>query len=192
MNAACEITVLNRNGRAIVFLVGEMDLSAREMIDDALLRAQQGSADVIVDVSKVTYIDSTGINTLLRAHHRAPEGQFHVVGATGAVRRVLDITGLAELLLDESLSLTWQQITYHASGWRQWTTVERTEQGAPVAEISEDGPSATFDGHGARYRLDMEGHSAAYGSLDDAMSAARLFATGGWERGIRRTESHNS
>jgi anti-anti-sigma factor len=192
MNAACDITVLNRSGRAIVCLFGEMELSAKEMIDDALERTQQGSADVIIDLSKVTYIDSICVNTLIRAHNRVPDGQLHLVGATGAVRRVFEITGLAELLLDESPSLTWQQITYHACGWRQWTTVERTQEGAPVAEISEDGPFATPGGSSARYRLDMEGQTAMYASLEDAMSAAKVFATGGWERRTRTTESRNN
>jgi anti-sigma B factor antagonist len=53
---------------------------------------------VIVDLSQVTYIDSTGINAFLRAHREAPEGRFHMVGATEWIRKVFEITGVAMLL----------------------------------------------------------------------------------------------
>jgi anti-anti-sigma factor len=106
VNAPFEISVVNRNGRAIVFVSGEIDLSAKPLIDDALQEAQKEPADVIIDLSQVTFIDSTGINALIGARRVTPGGQLHVVGASGRVRRVLEITGVAEYLSGDDSEAT--------------------------------------------------------------------------------------
>jgi stage II sporulation protein AA (anti-sigma F factor antagonist) len=102
VNDSFGVKAVISKGRAIVFVQGEIDMSAGLEIRDALSTAQQGSPDVIVDVSDVTFMDSTGINALLRAHRQMPPGgSLRVAGATSAVRRVFDITGVSELLLRE-------------------------------------------------------------------------------------------
>ncbi len=172
------VEVANSNGRAIVFVRGEIDMSAGPEIRDALSTAQQGSPDVIVDVSDVTFMDSTGINALLRAHRQvSPGGSLWVVGATSAVRRVFDITGVSELLLLEPRRLTWQQVTYHTSGWRQWMTEQTTNDGRPIAEIIEVGPASGWGSHHVRYALESEGETRLYESLDEAIRAAELLGS---------------
>ncbi len=176
VNDSFAVKAVNSNGRAIVFLQGEIDMSAGPAIRDALSTAQQGSPDVSVDLSDVTFMDSTGINALLRAYRQAsPGGSLRVVGAIPAVRRVFDITGVSEPLLLEPKRLTWQQVTYHLSGWRQWMTDQTTNDGGPIAEIIEVGP------HGGRgnvhYALESKGESRLYRSLDEAMRAAELLGS---------------
>jgi anti-anti-sigma factor len=100
VSAAFDVTVVNINGRAVVFMSGEIDLTAQARIREALRTAAQGSADVIVDLSQVTFIDTTGINALVGARRRARDGRFHVVGASGQIRNVLEITGVAQYLAD--------------------------------------------------------------------------------------------
>jgi anti-sigma B factor antagonist len=100
MKAACEVTVVYRNGRAIVSVSGEMDLASAAELREALRTAQQGSADVIVDLSRMTFIDTTGIGALVGARRNAPDGQFHVAGATRQIRSVFEITGVAQYLAD--------------------------------------------------------------------------------------------
>ena len=95
-----------------------------------------------------------------------------VVGPSPAVRRVFEITGVSELLLIEPQPLTWRQVTFHTSGWRQWMTVETTEEGRPVAEIVEVGPENDFAGDGVHYALETSGATTQCGSLDEAMRAA--------------------
>ena len=49
----------------------------------------------MVDLSGVTFMDSTGINALVAAHHRMPQdGELRVVGLRSNVQRVFEITGL--------------------------------------------------------------------------------------------------
>ncbi len=166
------------NGRAVVFVQGEIDMSAGPAIRDALSTAQQGSPDVIVDVSDVSFMDSTGINALLRAHRQvSPGGSLRVVGATSAVRRVFDITGVSELLLLEPNRLSWQQVTYHTSGWRQWMTDQTTNDGKPIAEIVEVGPHSGWSSHNVQYALESEGETRLYDSLDEAIRAAELLGS---------------
>jgi anti-sigma B factor antagonist len=196
MAAKFDVTVVNRNGRAVTFLRGEIDPTTKELVLEALQTAQQGSADVIVDVSQVTFMDSTGINALVRAYGEAQEGRFHVVGPTKAIRRIFEITGVDGLLLEGSRRLTWQQITHHPSGWRQWTTDQSTRGGAPMGEIIEIGPLAGFGPDGARYLLEMDGHAAVYESLTEAMRAAddptaQVRGAGGREH-LTREQSLNS
>jgi stage II sporulation protein AA (anti-sigma F factor antagonist) len=96
------VRVVTANGRAIVFVSGEIDMLVEERLAGALEAAQYAVADVTVDLTKVTFMDSSGLNVLVRAYQRAPErGSCRVVGARGLARRVMDLTGVAALLLDE-------------------------------------------------------------------------------------------
>jgi anti-sigma B factor antagonist len=104
MVAGFDVTLVNRNGQITIFMRGEI-LSARGQVDEALLTAQHASGDVIVDLSQVTFIDSTGINALVRARREALDGRFYVVGASERIRRVFEITGVAEYL-EEPLRTT--------------------------------------------------------------------------------------
>ena len=168
-----DVKVVNGTGRAIVFVRGDIDLVSGQAFRDALLRAQEGAPDVIVDFSEVAFMDSTGIHALLGAYRRAQNrGSLAVVGSSPAVRRVFEITGVSELLLVEPQPLTWRQVTFHTSGWRQWMTVETTEEGRPVAEIVEVGPGSDLVGNGHRYALETSGATTQCGSLDEAMRTA--------------------
>jgi anti-anti-sigma factor len=166
----CEITVANRNGCAIVFIAGEMDVGGGQQLCDALLEAQRGSDNVIVDMNRLTFMDSTASSAFASASKRIP-ARLRVVGARPAVRREFEIAGLTELLLDET-GFTWQQLTHHRSGWRQWLTREANHEGVPVAEIIEVGPWPGYGTDHAHYLLETTGTASLYGSLDDAMRAA--------------------
>lgn len=87
-------------GRMVVALVGECDLAARDKLTSSLLAAVGSAPVVVVDVAALTFLDSTGIHSLVTAHHaaRAAGGRLHLVNATGMVANVLDLTGVGELL----------------------------------------------------------------------------------------------
>ncbi|MEU5949436.1 STAS domain-containing protein [Micromonospora sp. NPDC047465] len=59
--------------------------------------AQVGTVEV--DLAGLTFIDSTVISTLVGAHHAASRGvDLTLVNAAGQVRRVLDMTGIMQML----------------------------------------------------------------------------------------------
>lgn len=89
----------------MIQLGGELDLAntaALEQELDAALR--NGNARVIVDMSELTFIDSTGIALLVTAAGGADgdgngEGRVRFLRSrAAAVNRVLDLTGVAERL----------------------------------------------------------------------------------------------
>jgi anti-sigma B factor antagonist len=80
---------------------GELDLAAAPSLRAALGRAlESGATSVCVDLSAVTFLDSTGLDVFVDASRQA-RGlgiSFVLTGAAANVRRVFDITNLGELL----------------------------------------------------------------------------------------------
>lgn len=84
---------------------GEIDLSTAPELDREIAAAHHGDATaVVVDLAGVTFLDSAGINTLLKGRRLAEEhGQrFRVAGADGVVRQLLDLTGVWEHLTGQA------------------------------------------------------------------------------------------
>ena len=79
-------------------LSGELDLANTETLADQLEKAERSGAGVIVlDMTELEFIDSTGIALLVSTHHRLNNDAecFRLVGSEGkAVRRVMALTGL--------------------------------------------------------------------------------------------------
>ena len=64
-------------------------------LDDVLDR---GAKVVVLDLSGASFLDSSGLRVIVRAGERLREhdGQLIIEGASGAVSRVLEVTGLLE------------------------------------------------------------------------------------------------
>ncbi len=80
---------------------GEIDVDSCRRLDDALAHlVDDGARLVVLDLSKVDFVDSSGLRTVLRAEQQLHEagGELVVRGMSGAVERVLEITGLLERL----------------------------------------------------------------------------------------------
>ena len=78
-------------------LSGELDLANTETLADQLEKAERGGGVIVLDMTELEFIDSTGI-ALLVATHRRLNGDadcFRLVGSEGkAVCRVMALTGL--------------------------------------------------------------------------------------------------
>ena len=76
---------------------GELDLFTAPRLQEALERSiDLGARRVVVDLARVTFIDSTALGVLIGVGRqlRAGEGSLDLVCQNGNVRRVLEITGL--------------------------------------------------------------------------------------------------
>jgi anti-anti-sigma factor len=92
-----ELSTRSLDGRAVVTVVGEVDLeTASQLGDHALAALQDVSPHLAVDLSQVTFMDSTGLKVMLAVRKRAElaDGSLAVVGATRTVRKVFVLTGL--------------------------------------------------------------------------------------------------
>lgn len=85
------------NGSAVVAVVGEIDLFTAPEFKLAVQAAINGGHDrVIIDLSEVTFIDSSSLGVLIGAHRRlkARHGTMTVVTANEAILKTFQITGL--------------------------------------------------------------------------------------------------
>jgi anti-sigma B factor antagonist len=82
-------------------LTGDLDLATAEEAERGILDAEDGRPDVlIIDLSGLAFMDSTGLRVILSASTRAQEQNRRVVLVKGplVVQRVFEITRLAERL----------------------------------------------------------------------------------------------
>ena len=77
-----------------VSVSGELDLATAPELADALAEAPAGAAVVILDLSQLTFIDSTGLHMILAARARLAEADCRLVLIPGAhqVQRIFEIT----------------------------------------------------------------------------------------------------
>ena len=96
-----EVRTVHHDGQATLFVRGEIDIAVHKRFVDALQAAQDESTDVVVDLTEVTFIDSAGISALMRGYKDATDpSRLRLVGVRPSIRRVLEITGVAHLLLE--------------------------------------------------------------------------------------------
>ena len=85
-------------GRTLLFkLRGSLDLATSPTVRAAFSDAiEQGSRHLIVDLTQLEFLDSTGLGVLIGAHRRLAEhdGSLRLVVADGSIARLLNITGL--------------------------------------------------------------------------------------------------
>jgi anti-sigma B factor antagonist len=96
-----DVRTEDRNGLVHVALVGELDLSTVAKVQEELSRVEAASpATLVVDLSKLTFLDSTGLRCIVTADERARTDGRRIVIVRGpdAVQRVFAITRLEERL----------------------------------------------------------------------------------------------
>lgn len=92
-------------GPACLRLAGELDLATAPELNAAIDRlAAEGHRELLLDLAELTFCDSTGIAAFVRGDNLAAAagGWLRLTGATGRVARVLQVTGLAEVLSHEA------------------------------------------------------------------------------------------
>lgn len=90
-----------QSNASLVVLGGEHDLASADGLRLTLEDSLASSDHLIVDLSGAAFIDSTVVGVLLQTMRRAEalDRKFTVVlGTAPAVERILDVTGLLELM----------------------------------------------------------------------------------------------
>ena len=80
----------------VLTLGGELDLATVPVLQERLDDAMRGKAAVVIDLSRLRFIDSSGLELLVRAerHQRDSGGQLVLVRGPRAVHRVFALTSL--------------------------------------------------------------------------------------------------
>ena len=94
---AFALTVRPDRERLVVEPRGELDLATADVLRGALADAlDDGWAEVVVDLRRLTFLDSQGVHALLdaRATYEQSASRMTIVDGVPAVARVLEITGV--------------------------------------------------------------------------------------------------
>ena len=96
-----DVRTEDRDGLVHMSLMGELDLSSVAKVQEELRRIEANApATLVVDLSKLSFLDSTGLRCIVTADERAREQGRRIVIVRGpdAVQRVFAITRLEERL----------------------------------------------------------------------------------------------
>ena len=91
----------SRDGVDVLFVEGEIDVASAPRLIAALNEAvAEAARSVIIDLTSVGFMDSTGLALLINAHRRLAVRRkgFAVVCPAGPLRRVFEITDMVDTL----------------------------------------------------------------------------------------------
>ncbi len=88
-------------GWRLIAATGEIDISSAPALDQSIDRALADGADrIALDLCGVTFMDSTGLRTLITAQRKLKDpGDLAVVVGSGPVLRLLEVAGVVDNLL---------------------------------------------------------------------------------------------
>ncbi len=90
-----------RDGHIQLFaLGGSLDIATSPTLRAALMEAaDRDKHEIVVDLTHLEFLDSTGLGALIGAHKRAAEhgGSVRLVAQEGQILRLLRITGLLDV-----------------------------------------------------------------------------------------------
>ena len=92
------------DGAHVIRLHGELDIDAAPDLERALLRSRPAGERVVLDLSELQFMDSTGLRVLLRARAAAEEGRWEIFlrDVPSNIQRLFDMTGVHEALPSEA------------------------------------------------------------------------------------------
>jgi anti-sigma B factor antagonist len=90
-------------GMHVIELIGDIDAHLVARVRDLLTLLPARDTDLTVDVSRVRFIDASGLGILATLYRRVSEagGQLNLIGAAPSLRRILQVTDLSYLLAGE-------------------------------------------------------------------------------------------
>ena len=111
--AEIKIQVSLRDGVAVAAIEGDMDLHVSAKLREGLLRAIDANPAMVVDLTRVTGIDSSGVASLLEVYQRANKRQkkFALAAANEQVLRVMRMARLDKIFVltatvNEAIAMT--------------------------------------------------------------------------------------
>ncbi|HEV2638864.1 MAG TPA: STAS domain-containing protein [Actinocrinis sp.] len=182
-------TVREDFGHTIIRAVGEIDAySAPALTATIRKQIRDGHHRLIVDLSGVPFMDSSGLGALVGGYKRVkvhPDGRFAVVGACKRFLEVLRITGLVRVLpVYESLGHVIQayEIDPHAAArHHHHHTHHLGRHAATAAAVSIPSPTPAPDAALAAPALacdrDTLLHLAGLGDVDALVERSLLFGS---------------
>jgi anti-sigma B factor antagonist len=106
------VTHRSEDGVSVITVTGEIDIATAPTLREHVAQVVETSgSDLIIDLSAVDFIDSTGLGVIVGAYKKVGEreGSLSVVSGQELVRRLFSITGLDDVIpimatLDEAIA----------------------------------------------------------------------------------------
>ena len=96
-----DVDTETENGSALVRVRGDFDLQVAERVADALAEVEGTEPGLLViDLSGLSFLDSTGMGVIAAAYARAAEAdrRFAIVRPPGGVRQAFEISGFDKVV----------------------------------------------------------------------------------------------
>jgi anti-sigma B factor antagonist len=83
-------------GGIVIELRGELDLATAPLVDDELGRAEASPELVVLDLRELSFMDSTGLRTVIGVERRlrACGGSLVIIQGSPQVRRLFELSGI--------------------------------------------------------------------------------------------------
>jgi anti-sigma B factor antagonist len=93
------IELIHLDGVAVLALRGEIDISTAPRLREAVQHAIESGVPIVLDMAEVTFMDSSGISTLVETAgvSRGLSSRVQIQRPSNQVRRILSLTGLADV-----------------------------------------------------------------------------------------------
>lgn len=101
MDSNTQVTIDLSGAIPIVTAMGELDIATAPMLLERMNDLPIGTTSVIVDLSAVTFLDSTALGALIACEKRLENGtdraSVHLVISRAEILKLFDITGLSDV-----------------------------------------------------------------------------------------------
>ena len=96
-----DLTVTDHHNCAVLAVTGEVDVAtAPQLRQEAVRLAASGHTNLVIDLSGVDFLDSTGLGVIVGVLKRVRThgGELAVAGAENHVRKVFEITRISDIV----------------------------------------------------------------------------------------------
>jgi anti-sigma B factor antagonist len=96
-----EVTELDRDGRHLLLLAGELDLASVGLLQAAVIRVPADrTRGTTLDLRQLTFLDVSGLHVIVYANqlYRKLGYGFSLIPGPEAIQRLFEITGLIDAL----------------------------------------------------------------------------------------------
>lgn len=102
------------SGRPVLYVTGEIDIYTAPLFKQAVVNlVSEGTQNIVIDLTGVTFMDSSGFGTLLGATRRLRPGGggLHLAGPNSTIQRMLRLTRLDSIMqIHESAEVAVQAV----------------------------------------------------------------------------------
>ncbi len=94
------ITQDSDDTQTVVLLNGRFDFGARKSFKDAVDKASEAQKPVVLDLEKVTFVDSSALGLLVICHQNLKNKKvpFYLVNPQTYVKQVLDLANIGKMI----------------------------------------------------------------------------------------------